>query len=437
VTPTARTARSAQRVDPSLGERIRELRTAQRLSQAQLAGDDFSDGYISLVETGRTRVSLKAAEILAVRLGVTAADLLRTASTATSSNSQLLLARAQGSLAADRPSDALAHLDALPRSIRDANPEALRLRGRVLIALGRARDALAVLDAAARAYRSRGDEEGRLRATFDLARAHAGLGADAEALGLAAQSEHALAERRIVDRTFELQVTEFIGALAVNMGDFVGADARTERARAIAEDIGDARTVASLYENLSVTRERQDDHEGALLYARKALAIYERLEDQRSVGSSWNTIGWIYVQRKQFARAREALDRADEIAARITDARLHGYVLQTRAELELARGNADDAVRLADESIATTIASERCKALSQLVRARALARTRASHAVVAAAFDRATGALRPLGPRQVARAYQERFAAMLERGRHKDAAESARRAFELLAGRSA
>jgi transcriptional regulator with XRE-family HTH domain len=52
------------------------LRQTNGLTQAQLAGADFSHGYVSLVESGRTRISLRAAGILASRLGVPLAVLL-------------------------------------------------------------------------------------------------------------------------------------------------------------------------------------------------------------------------------------------------------------------------------------------------------------------------------------------------------------------------
>lgn len=46
------------------------------MTQAELAGDDFSKGFVSLVETGRTQMSLRAAAIVAERLGVSLSVLL-------------------------------------------------------------------------------------------------------------------------------------------------------------------------------------------------------------------------------------------------------------------------------------------------------------------------------------------------------------------------
>lgn len=75
---TKRTVRQKAKgpVDPSQGEIVRRLRVERDMTQAELAGDDFSKGFISLVENGRTRMSLRAIEIFAKRLGVTPATII-------------------------------------------------------------------------------------------------------------------------------------------------------------------------------------------------------------------------------------------------------------------------------------------------------------------------------------------------------------------------
>ncbi len=63
-------------IDPRLGERVRALRLAQKMTQAQVAGNDFTKGFVSQVESGKTRMSLRAAAIFAERLGVSISVLL-------------------------------------------------------------------------------------------------------------------------------------------------------------------------------------------------------------------------------------------------------------------------------------------------------------------------------------------------------------------------
>ncbi|WP_460366030.1 helix-turn-helix domain-containing protein, partial [Actinocorallia lasiicapitis] len=55
----------------SVGERVRDLRLTRRMSQAQLAGHDLSDSYISLIESGKRTPTPTVLKLLAERLGCT------------------------------------------------------------------------------------------------------------------------------------------------------------------------------------------------------------------------------------------------------------------------------------------------------------------------------------------------------------------------------
>jgi ATP/maltotriose-dependent transcriptional regulator MalT len=136
--------------------------------------------------------------------------------------------------------------------------------------------------------------------------------------------------------------------------------------------------------------------------------------------------------RGQLQRAAEALDRAEEVGHATNDGRLLAYVLQTRAELALAKGDAPGAIRLAEQSINHAEAPSRCRALSLLVRARALAKTKASHRDVKTAFERSFTALAPHGRRQLASAYEAYFEALTALGQLKEAGAAARTAMGLM-----
>jgi transcriptional regulator with XRE-family HTH domain len=55
----------------NVGERVRDLRLTRRLSQAQLAGHDLSDSYISLIESGKRTPTPAVLRLLAERLDCT------------------------------------------------------------------------------------------------------------------------------------------------------------------------------------------------------------------------------------------------------------------------------------------------------------------------------------------------------------------------------
>jgi tetratricopeptide (TPR) repeat protein len=418
-------------VDPSVGLRIRTLRMQRGMTQAQLAGRDFTKGFISLVETGRTRMSLRAAEILAGRLSVGVTELFTPPSGEL--HVDVELTRAEALLSAGHASEAVTVAQSVEkRTTGLMRARALRLRARALLT-ERPREAIKSLDEAVRIFRAAGAKDMTVRALFDLARAHAFLEARGEALNIALQCEQLVASGDLVDRSFELQLLTFLAGVLIDVGDVAAADLRAERARALAEDIGDPRSTGNLYYGLAVTREQQGDLEAALQFARRSLREYEGLDDQAAIGSCWNTIGWIFVKRAQFARANEALARADTVAEKNHDGRLAAFVLQTRAELALARDNLDEAVRLARASIDHPQASGRCRAMSELVYAQAFARTKASDAQVNAAFEAAFAALATHGTRLLATAYQQHFEALTRRGRFEAANNAARRAMELLA----
>src|SRR5438445_530234 len=76
-----------------VGARIRSLRTAKGMTQAQLAEPNYTKAYISMLESGRTRASMKALEHIAGVLGVKPADLLGGAPTPSAPQFTLLEAR--------------------------------------------------------------------------------------------------------------------------------------------------------------------------------------------------------------------------------------------------------------------------------------------------------------------------------------------------------
>jgi len=97
--------------------RLRQLRQATGITEAQLAGRDFSKGFISLVETGGARASLRAAQLFAERLHVPLAELVDPTASAMHLRLRALLARAA------RIENALADADRVRAELADARAE--------------------------------------------------------------------------------------------------------------------------------------------------------------------------------------------------------------------------------------------------------------------------------------------------------------------------
>jgi transcriptional regulator with XRE-family HTH domain len=60
---------------PEFGQNVRDARITRGLSQTDLAGEQLSPSYISLIESGRRKPNIKAAEAIADRLGISLEEL--------------------------------------------------------------------------------------------------------------------------------------------------------------------------------------------------------------------------------------------------------------------------------------------------------------------------------------------------------------------------
>jgi tetratricopeptide (TPR) repeat protein len=417
-------------VDPSVGLKIRELRLARGITQSALAGPDFSKGFISLLETGRTRISLRAAHVLAARLGVEVTDLL-SAPTADRQDVEFMLLRAEqeirggnagvaGEIAAKWAGKASGVLKARFR----------RLQARALVGSGASTEAVKMLDESLRTFRSLGAKEFVARTLYDLARAHARLGAPGEAARFALEAEQAIARGDVIDRTLELEIHQFLAATYHALGDMASAQIRAERARAVAEDAADPRALAEMYESLSISRYDEGDKEAALAYARKAIEAHEALGQHRAVAQAMNTLGWLFIKREQYGKAAEVLDRAEAIAREHGLETLLPWIRLNRGALALGRGQAIEAREHA-EAAAAVKGQTRLRARALLLRARALSASGAVLGEMKRAFEEAIAAHKDESPRERARAHQIYADALAAKKQPAEAYEQSRRASEL------
>jgi tetratricopeptide (TPR) repeat protein len=401
------------------------------MTQAQLAGPDFSKGFISLLETGRTRVSLRAAHVLAGRLGVDVTDLL-SAPTAEDQDIEFMILRAEQSLrSGDTALAAEIAAKWAPRSSGVLRARFQRLHARALIRTSRSPEAVKLLDDSLRTFRSLGAKDHAARTLMDLANAHGRVDAFGEGIRAALEAEQAIGRGDIVDRTLELEIHQYLAGAYMALGDMASAEIRAERARALAEDIADPNSVASTYAAMALTRFNQGDKEAALAYARKSMDIYEGLGRTEQVAETWNTLGWLFIKREQYAKAADALDRSEGLAKEHGLERLLPFIAINRAALALARGDAVTARDLAEKA-ARDGATGRLRARSLLLRAQAMASGGASLPEVKRAFGEALGAARDENPSELARGHRIYADVLEERHQTAEAYAEARKALELV-----
>lgn len=425
----ARQQRAAS--DPAVAARIRALRQAQGLTQAQLAGEEFTKGFISQLETGFSRLSVHAAQVLAGRLGVSVSDLLGEAKPS-SQQAELEILRAERELAAGSPAEALRLADGIEGSGR-SHGRVLRLRGRALLGLDRARDALGVLEEARKALRAREQLDLVARTQFDLAYAHARLDEHEEALLAGIECLRAFAAGDIVDRTLELQLHAVLGSLYTRRGNAVAADSHIKRALEIAEDISDREALAAVHASIARTEEERGNLERAIEQWRRSLAFLEELGREHAVAETWHNLAVTYIARGAEPNARAALSRSEELAHDLNHRRLMPWITLARAKMSLAEGRAVEAEKSALAVAHADGTTPRCRAEAMFVAAQAARRHGASTARLHAAFDAALQAAAAQPAAAQARVLREYADALAESGDVAGGYAQLTRALDLLA----
>jgi HTH-type transcriptional regulator, quorum sensing regulator NprR len=305
-----------------VGRRIREARLERGMSLAQLGGNDLSRSFISLVELGRSRISLRALAILAERLDLPLSYFLDDVPGAGMRQGELALDRAEAALFRQDPRECLRLLDEVHPSATQ-RARALTLRGRALLADGSAREAIAVLQEGLSVAEGRGDAYAKVQIRYLLASALYSTRNYDESL---VHYREALAEavRDVEDPVLVGKITANIGHLLYVNGNVEGAIEHYDRARSLFGSVSDLEALASVYSGLSLAYERKGDPTSALHYSKLSLGAFEAKRNAQQAARELNNMAVRYQEIGQLDRALEhaqdAATRAREVNARDVEA---------------------------------------------------------------------------------------------------------------------
>ena len=296
-TQTAKTPRLGRLPNGGLGERLRTLRVNAGLTQTDLAGERFSKEYVSQIERGKTRPTQETIEWLAQRLGVDPGFLASGVSADERGRIETALARAEALSENHEYEDSLEEFQKIrPAVLGIASLElevralageawALMRTGEVKPAtelLNRARD---LTEHAMFSDVDRADVLFRLGACrVELSSIQTAIGLFNEALMLAERSELPC------DR-LKAEILHRRARCYRRQRDYEAAREDLERALELSEGLSDARTLAHVYFQASVTAERQGQWVLARKYAEQAKAQFEELAERSTVGKILNNIG--------------------------------------------------------------------------------------------------------------------------------------------------
>jgi len=367
--PSLETANVGKAVAARVGTNIREVRTRLGLTQAQLAAPEFSISYISAIERGKIRPSLKALSILAKRLDVPLTFLLE------GSPAGAAEARAVGYSPADSGPDQRIDVELLQANVlihqhtfkeaeqllasiqpeRITTDQAYRLfllRGQIHLGVNEFQEAVVDLRSAVSQGEGMNDIEYIERARNLLGEAYFSLYNYTLAMENHQRSNTAIENGFINDPIFALDVYSNLANDYFRLGDLEKAVTFYHRALAALEEMNrDSRGFAQKYMEISLSYKAADKPTMARDYAMRSLALYEMRDEQRIAGLTHQRLGKALERQNDLDGAEEEYKRAITIERELDDEISVSVCLTSLAELLLKRGNLKEARREAQEAL--------------------------------------------------------------------------------------
>jgi transcriptional regulator with XRE-family HTH domain len=331
---------------PAFGRRLKELRVERGLSQAALAGNEISTGYLSRLESGARQPTARVVSHLVQVLGVE-----RSAFDTPPSGGSL--AQALSLATSTEGDEGSENLIAVLARVREESPflrwQALWHISRYRQRRGERAEELACLEELVQVADELALPELQCRARFQLARSLRSTGEVSRALGLALNAYQ-------LAKGTELAVPDTGGALLTLVS--VEAEAgRLPDARAHVDELvelvaGRSDTLAAEAQwSAATVRFRQGDHDGARTCLERAMKELDSSVDLTLWARLRLAASSLHLQSTppQTERGRECLEEAASALALIGTPVLHQELLTLQTHLAFHEGRYTDARKLYDE----------------------------------------------------------------------------------------
>lgn len=367
--PSLETANVGRAVAARVGKNIHEVRTKLGMTQAQLASPEFSISYISAIERGKIRPSLKALSVLARRLDVPLTFLLEGSPAGASD------ARAIGYSPGDSGPDQRVDVDLLQASVlvqqgsyaqadellipvqperasTDQVYQLYLLRGQIHLGISEYQEAVVDLRSAVSQGEALNDNEYTERARNLLGTAYYHLYNYTLALENHLKCHAAIEGAQIADPVFALEVYGNLANDYFRLGDLEKSISFYHKALETLEDIHrDSRSFARKYMEISQDYKSAGKLVMAREYAMRSLAVYEMRDEQRLVGMTHQRLGKALEKQNNLENAEQEYRQAIAIEHDLNDEISASICHTCLAELLLKRGETDEAEREARQAL--------------------------------------------------------------------------------------
>jgi len=340
----------------TFGERLRELRLAAGMSQVELAGQDLSPSYISLIESGKRQPSTDVVRLFASRLGCSCEDLEEGLAHERRRQIELELAYARLALSHGEAQSALERLE---RMLAE-NTMDRRQEDEARLLLGMAHELTDDLESAVRVLLPVHERSlvGRSHLPpsstgANLSRYYLGSGDLHAAVRVGEQSLQAMAERQLVGTDEYLALASTVMYAYHELGDLTHASVWADQLLDLAQREGLARGQAAVYWNAAIVAESRGEIDEALHLSQRALAHLSEQPTTRDLARLQVTTAWLLL-RTSPPRTSEALPLLDRALPTLQDCGSPVDIAtweSTRSLAELLAGNAAGAEQRARQAL--------------------------------------------------------------------------------------
>jgi transcriptional regulator with XRE-family HTH domain len=299
----------------SIGERLRRLRRERGLSQRELASQGVSYAYISRIEAGARRPSVKALRQLARKLGVSV-EYLETGSDLRDvderelklTDAELELRLGQNLERTERTLTAILE-EAIGAGDSKAAQRATVALGLAAAGAGRNAEAVERLEPATHAL----SPASRPDVYEALGRAYAALGETKRAVDLFATCLASVREDSPDDVALHIRFATYLSYALTDIGELEQAQSVLNDALARADEVTDAYTRVRLYWSLARLSGLQDQPAAALDYVRRAIALLEVTEDTLHLARAHLLCGTIMMSQGRAEESGSQFEAAERL----------------------------------------------------------------------------------------------------------------------------
>ncbi len=338
--------------DGSLGERVRSARKALGFSQARLAGEELTKGFISQLESGTVRPSIRSLQIIAARLGKPLDYFLGDAPLAT--GKRVAFHKLASESAAERR-DWRAVREQVTLGL-DQSPDGsdraalLHLLARTEIADKKYERVFELADDALSLFDVPADPELAAGLFMDRGFAYLELGQLVAATDAYESARDVVEKYEVVDTRLRSRILISLGTVYRRLGRTSKAIAAYEPALAMASRISELEVAARGFMGMAATHYDSGELDTAIANYRRALELFRRIADIDFELNALQSIAIVQLESDKLAEAKASAQRAMSRAIEVGNARWAAVAEVILARVALRDGRPDDALRMASHA---------------------------------------------------------------------------------------